>query len=131
MITILEKQIKLQREIQLNHGGICPTDFDGGVNKKYVIDYIKDHSFFMSEEVTELMLAVGGNDRAIIKPWSSRHADLSTKIFESTDEVKSEAIDMLCFCLNICLAAGLTPKNIESEYHKVWLKNIKRQNEGY
>lgn len=99
-------------------------------SKGSMVNHIKDHAFYMSEEVTELMIAVGG-DRAILKPWSVRHKDIVNLPFETSDDIKSEAIDMLCFCINICLAVGITPYNINDEYGKVWLKNMERQHNDY
>lgn len=133
MKDILEKQLELQKLIAITHRQKLddPSTFDGHIDNKTVCDYIKDQSFFMSGEVTELMIEVGNGDRSILKPWSTRHADLANRIFVSTPDVKSEAIDMLCFCMNICLAAGITPENIEVEFYKVWQKNIDRQMNGY
>jgi NTP pyrophosphatase (non-canonical NTP hydrolase) len=132
LTNILTKQKELLRLIAKNHGAIeNVSSMHGSIQKKYVCDYIKNQSFFMSEEVTELLLAIGNEDRAVLKPWSIKHKDIVMTTFEPTDKVKSEAIDMLCFCLNICLAAGITPENIEQEYQQVWEKNIKRQLDGY
>lgn len=96
-----------------------------------VVEYIKNHAYYLNEEINELILAIGGEDRAILKPWSSRHAAIAEKFFESTDKVKEEAIDMLCFCMNICLAVGLTPENVYEEYIKKWQENCDRQKRGY
>lgn len=95
-----------------------------------VVKYIKEHSFFMNQEVVELMQQIGcGN--TVLKPWKQSHLAVCQEEAIIDDDVKSEAIDMLCFCLNICLAAGITPENIDAEYDKVWLKNISRQQNGY
>lgn len=133
LMSILEKQKALLDVIATNHNNSLDniSNMHGTVTKKDVCNYIKDHAFFMNQEVTELLLAIGNEDSAIIKPWSTRHNEVSNKIFIPTDSTKSEAVDMLCFCLNICLAAGISPDNIEQEYEDVWCKNIKRQTDGY
>ncbi len=94
-----------------------------------MVDYIKDQAFFLQQEAIELAEEFGGKD--ILKPWKINHVSVATNIAKITDNTKSEAIDMLCFCLNICLAAGITPDNIHDEYSKVWVKNINRQHDGY
>jgi len=132
MKTILEKQFELLQLIQSKTFDVQPTLTGMQYNSKsVVVKYIKDHAFFMSEEVTELLVAIGNGNKAIYKPWRQEHALLMSQTFVTNDEVKSEAIDMLCFCLNICLAVGITPENIDEEYDKVWQKNIDRQHNGY
>jgi hypothetical protein len=130
MNIILNHQRLLLMRIAKNHGELHNPSVlhmtNGGI-----VQYIKDQEFFFREEVTEIMLAIGEEDRAILKPWSTRHNAIVNKQFNSTDAVKSEAIDMLCFCLNICLAVGLTPSNINEEYIKVLTKNLQRQSDGY
>jgi NTP pyrophosphatase (non-canonical NTP hydrolase) len=120
----------LLRQIAKNHGAMHNPSVLNTINGD-IVQYIKDQAFFLNEEITEVMLAIGGEDRAILKPWSTRHNAIVDREFKSTDAVKSEAIDMLCFCLNICLAVGLTPSNINEEYIKVLTKNIQRQEHGY
>ena len=102
-----------------------PARFAGSANGD-VVDYIKETSFFLQEEVNELMQEIGGG-RHVLKPWAAGYAPSRDKSYESTDKVKSEAIDMLCFAMNICLAAGITPNNLEDEYEKVYQKNLARQ----
>ena len=82
---------------------------------------------FMHEEVTELMNEIGGG-RDAVKPWSDKYEDSRAQQYIPTEHVKSEAIDMLCFAINVCLAAGVTPDLVEEEYEKVFQKNKGRQN---
>jgi len=132
MNEILQKQLELLALIRLNHHGVHPNKYGlQFFEKGVVIDYIKDHAFFMDEEVTEILLAIGNGNKAIYKPWCKEHKDLTAEKFETNESVRSEAIDMLCFCLNICLAVGITPENINEEYDKVWRKNVKRQSTDY
>ncbi len=107
-----------------------PSDC-GVITKGEAVNYIKEHLLYMVEEVNELILAISDNDRAILKPWSTRYNEVAMRNFSTTDAIQEEAIDMLCFCMNICLAAGLTPENINAAYEKKWLENINRQERGY
>jgi NTP pyrophosphatase (non-canonical NTP hydrolase) len=126
--NILHLQQQLQELINSNHPeNIILSTMDKG----HMCEHIKNHAFFMQEEVTELLIAIGGGDKAMIKPWSAHHKLMANEPFVSTDKVKSEAIDMLCFCLNICLAVGINHDNIYEEYSKVWRKNVSRQHDGY
>jgi NTP pyrophosphatase (non-canonical NTP hydrolase) len=131
MNKILGQQRLLLKRIAKHHGQEHNPTAIPGITNGAIVQYIKDQAFFLSEEVTEIMLAIGEEDRAILKPWSVKHKDIVNKEFESTDAVRSEAIDMLCFCMNICIAVGLRPETIEKEYNKVLQKNIHRQENGY
>lgn len=133
MNDLLFKQKSLLRLIAKKQQDVLKHDPSSVpyATKGEIVAYIKEHSFNMMEEVNELILAIGGNDRAILKPWSTRHAPLVAQTFKSNDAIKEEAIDMLCFCMNICLAAGLTPESINAAYEKKWLENINRQERGY
>jgi NTP pyrophosphatase (non-canonical NTP hydrolase) len=128
---LIKKQKSLLKLIAQNHG--CEHDPQSILSliNNDIIRYIKDQSFFLSEEVTEIMLAIGEEDSAILKPWSVRHNAIINKGFISTDKVRSEAIDMLCFCMNICIAIGLDEYNINEEYSKVFQKNMNRQENEY
>jgi NTP pyrophosphatase (non-canonical NTP hydrolase) len=131
MNTILQKQRSLLKRIAQNHGDLHNPSSLLHVSNECMIQYIKDQAFFLNEEVTEIMLAIGKEDRAILKPWSTRYNSIAYQEFKSTDSIRSEAIDMLCFCLNICIAVGLGPDNIEQEYNTVFQKNIHRQEHEY
>jgi len=101
------------------------------LTKGEIINYIKDQMLYLQLEIVELMVEIGNDDAAILKPWSERHPTIALQKFEPTDRTKSEAIDCLRFCLNICLAAGLTPDNIEQEFDKVWTRSITRLQDNY
>jgi NTP pyrophosphatase (non-canonical NTP hydrolase) len=131
MNKILHNQRLLLRRIAKNHGELHNPSELSYITNGGIVEYIKDQAFFLNEEVTEIMLSISNGDRAILKPWSTKHSEIVNREFESTDHTKSEAIDMLCFCLNICLAVGLAPENINEEYAKVLTKNIDRQNNNY
>ena len=125
--SILEKQVELQEGFSASAGMRKPIDLAAYATIGAVLDYIREMLYFMNEETVELMNEIGGS-RDALKPWSSGYAASRQKRFRSTEHVKSEAIDMLCFSLNICMAAGITPENLDDEYNKVYLKNKRRQN---
>jgi len=91
---------------------------------------IRDMAFFLNQEVTELIEEIGGS-RDINKPWKEGYESLYSAEINITDKVRSEAIDVLKFCLNICLLAGITPENIEEEFDKVHKRNLQRIEDGY
>lgn len=130
MNRILAKQLQLLNMVAQNTTDVHPCFIKTEPTKGEVVQYIKEHSFFMNQEVVELMQQIGSGN-TVLKPWKQAYKDLCQEEAVLDDEVKSEAIDMLCFCLNICLAAGITPENIDAEYGKVWDKNIARQHNGY
>ena len=128
MNKIMAHQQNLQSAISMKHLTFDPNNCKDA-SKGIIADFIRSQLFFMHSECTELLEAIG--TKAINKPWSTKYIGVYMSTFESTDKIKSEAIDMLCFCLNICMAAGLTADNINEEYNKVLDKNLKRLMEDY
>ena len=131
MKQILAMQLELQQLIAKNSGRImdCPSTYGGAVSNLEMATFIKEQAFFLQQEIVELAEEFGGKD--ILKPWKTNHINAASNIAKVTAESKSEAIDALCFCLNICLAVGITPENIKDEYNKVFNKNVLRQMKGY
>lgn len=130
MNEILKKQLQLLNVVAQNTTDLHPCFMPEQPTKGDVVKYIKEHAFYMNQEVVELMQQIGQGN-VVLKPWKQSHVAVCQEEAIIDDEVKSEAVDMLCFCLNICLAAGITPDNIDAEYAKVWLKNMERQQNGY
>ncbi len=93
-------------------------------------DYLLKQSFYLQLEVIELIESIAGSND-VMKPWKQSYADIGNVKFETSDAIKSEAIDMLCFCINMCLAVGITKDNVLHEYSKVFNKNTERQLNGY
>lgn len=129
MKNIFEKQLGLQRVIATNYGYKLPNHMS--FNKGEMVDYVKEHAFYLNEEIRELILAIGDNDSAIYKTWKANHIDLCEQTHYNTKEIQYEAIDMLCFCINICLGVGINDDNVERLYNEVLERNLKRQQEGY
>lgn len=91
---------------------------------------IKEMQFYLNQEVVELVEEIGGG-RDINKPWKEGHAYLYNSPMSITDHVKSEAMDVLAFAMNICILAGITAENINEEFFKIYAKNVKRVRDGY
>lgn len=106
-----------------------PSKLSGAATVGTTIDYIQQMSFYLSEEVSELIQEISGGNRNAMKPWSVNYAKERNRSFVTTQHVRSEAIDMLCFAINICLAAGIKPANINREYDQVLTKNVGRQHD--
>jgi hypothetical protein len=91
-----------------------------------VYDFIRHMKFCLNEELTELMEELGNGSRDIHKPWASEYFNLRNKSMKSTQSMREEGIDSLCFLINILLAVGITPCNIYLEYLLVLKKNMER-----
>jgi len=137
MKSILEKQ--LQRQLDFKSAGAInhtvPTMLN---NTGDAYDYLVAQKQFLDEEFAELLeelIPEGFNKRDIKKPWKQDYDMIRQTHFIASGRTKAdlrgEAIDLLCFALNICLAAGVTPKNIEKEYDLVDQKNKERLDSGY
>jgi NTP pyrophosphatase (non-canonical NTP hydrolase) len=131
MNKILSNQKLLLRKIADNYGSHHNPSSSVDLSCGEVVEYIRNQQSYLNEEITEIILAISNDNRSILKPWSTKYTDLADKRYVSNCNIREEAIDMLCFCLNICLAAGITPDNIDSEYTIKFGKNISRQNNGY
>lgn len=127
MNTILELQAGLQRRYaKLAHYDLMDPSESELRNVGDVYNYIRNMQQYLNEEIEELLLELGGGDRAIHKPWSVKHNEIHSKPFLTTGRTAGEAIDAFCFMMNIMLAAGITPDSIKEEYSDVWKKNTQR-----
>jgi len=93
-------------------------------------DRIRSMAFFLSQEVVELIEELAGS-RDINKPWKSDFPIVYMQDVVITDKVRSEAMDVLKFAMNICLLAGITPENIDEEFNKVNDRCIERYENDY
>jgi len=131
MKDILAKQISLQEmfRLQPEYNFPNPVDYpstDERHTAGQVYDFISLMKFCLDEELTELLEALGDGSRKIHKPWTKEYEYQRSRPFSVDPKVIEEAIDALCFMMNILLTVGVTPENVESEYQKVWDKNTKR-----
>lgn len=127
MNNIIKKQIGIQKLLAkaMLAGYVTPPHYKHvTVGSKY--DTISKMQVFLSQEIDELLIAIGDGTRNIHKPWKASCTEIRGEIFKSNKEIKGEAIDVLCFALNICIAAGIDENNIELEYDKVCNKIIRR-----
>ncbi len=133
MNSIIKKHIELQkRYAELEHysDGFNPVSLEGyTVGKAY--DYVKEHSFHLNQEIQEVMEAVAKGSTQIHKPWSKKNPELRAEEYIPTDHIREEAIDAMCFMMNIMLACGVNENNIDELYEKVYQKNKKRQENDY
>lgn len=121
MDELLKKQQELQKSLNNNYN---PK------NTGQLCHEIKEMAFYLNQEVVELIEEIAGS-RDINKPWKAGHNDIYGKPIVITDKVKSEAIDVLKFCLNICIMSGITQDNLNEEFDKVHNRNIVRHKDGY
>jgi hypothetical protein len=128
MIKLFYLQAQLQKQYAAKRGLPDPSSFTGRPVGE-VLDFIRDMAGFAQDEVNELLQEIA-QGRQALKPWSSQYGAKRAEAYEPTAHVKSEAIDFLSFAINICLAAGITHDNLESEYLKVYDKNTGRQNDA-
>ena len=124
MNDIMHKQMHLRKLIMQKTNELEPRHAGA------VCTLIKDMNFYLSQEVVELVEEIGGG-RDINKPWKTTHKALHEAPINITEHIKGEAMDVLAFCLNICILAGITDENIDEEFDKVYQKNIKRVQDGY
>lgn len=126
----MNKLFKAQEELQLRMSRLGKVDARVAivgiksactVGEKY--DFINMTRFHLNEEVTELLEALtDSNSRDIHKPWKSGYEALRGAPFESTVDVREEALDMLLFAMNICVAVGVDSSNIDYECSRVHAK---------
>jgi len=118
--SIFRRQTTLQKA--LSREPVYTEDLTVGE----VYGYILQMKFFIEEEITEIMEALGDGSRDIHKPWKDSCRRLRDKKYRSTSKLREEAVDMLCFSVNLCIGLGITEDTIGAEYNKVYLKNVRR-----
>jgi len=121
MNEILKKQIRLQE------GYIDDPSFIKNKDVGQIYDYIQMMQTHMNMEITELLSSLSNDNMKIHKPWSTSYNFLRREFPPSPQHTAEEAIDAMCFMMNIMIAAGVTPENITDLYQKVFNKNVQRQ----
>lgn len=122
----MNKLFKLQQELQ----ELLTTGEPDGEYVGNLCEQIRNMAFYLNQEVVELIEEIAGS-RDINKPWKTSYVDLYMQETDLTDKVRSEAIDVLKFAMNICLLAGITPDNVNEEFSKVHQRCIERYENGY
>jgi NTP pyrophosphatase (non-canonical NTP hydrolase) len=132
MNKILKKQIEVQKLLadSMVTGYIVPPHYMMNVTVGDKYHTISSMQTFLNQEVDELLIELGDGTRDIHKPWKKKCHIIKKSTFESDPDIRGEAIDVLCFALNICIAAGITPENIEDEYNEVYDKILRRIENG-
>lgn len=88
-------------------------------------DYMKEHSYFIIEEVTEML-----RELPYHKSWKD-YSDLnSDDLIRSDQRAKEEAIDILHFMINIFLSLGMDEEEIINMYKEKNKINYDRQNDS-
>jgi len=118
---ILEKQIKLQE------GYIDDPMHIKTLKTGSIYDYIQMMQTHLNMEITELLSSLAKDNMKIHKPWSAEYDSLRDEYLPDPQHTAEEAIDALCFMMNIMIAAGVTPENIGFLYQRVFDKNVQRQ----
>ena len=118
MNSILKAQ--LQFLTKLKASGRSEFPFDDGTTVGEVRSYLLNQMSYLQDEFREIVETLPNPPtRLVNKPWRTGYQEVVDQKFVPTDEVKSEAIDFLCFSLNVCLACGITPENFEDEFFTV------------
>lgn len=107
---IFERQRKLQEEsfgVKLDE-----------LSDEQRSQFIKDMILAATDELHEALAEVGW------KPWAtSRHINREAFV--------GELVDVLHFIVNLWLAVGATPEEVQDRYQQKADKNAKRQQDGY
>lgn len=93
------------------------------------VNYVHHMQRFLNDEIDEVLAEVDPT-RAARKPWHPQHGEVASQRLKITAELQQEAVDMLCFAMNICLACGVEPENVEAIYNEVHEKCMKRLGTG-
>lgn len=126
LTDVLKLQRLLQERYAAERGMANPVELK---TQGEWLDYCKEMQHFLNSEIQELMEAA--TTTSCRKPWKEDHLRHRRWEVELNHEVKHEAIDMLCFCMNLLLAAGVDETNLEVLYREVQQKNITRLEQGY
>lgn len=124
----LVQQMALQQRLAEAGKAVDPTEI---TTVGQFVDYIKSMHYYLNMEIEEIMQLLPMDAR---KPWKATCQDARGYPVNSLVDaayLREEAMDALCFMLNICLACGLRPENIEDVFTRVSDKNHGRVDSGY
>lgn len=130
MKSILKKHEELQKLMVLKGKQNFPIEHESTV--KETAEFFWSTLRHLSDEVQELTEElIHPPSKLISKPWKSGYKEAVQETYVSTQYVKEEAIDTLCFCLNILIGAGITSDTIDDEYNKIHDKIMSRIESNY
>lgn len=122
---------ELQRRIQQRYAALRGMQDPQKISTRgEAVEYIQQMHVYLNEELAELLREIDPNN-TVRKPWKTDYVHDSETEYNTNHRTKQEAMDALCFMMNICLAAGLTPENIEEVYASVHRKNLERLDDSY
>lgn len=115
---MLETQKELQKRFNI--------DFDKMTDTERAI-YIKEHSFWATDEIHEMIREV-----PFIKSWSKKYNSWDKEKMDAQKlKTKEEFIDVITFLMNVANALDFTGKEIMDMYLEKNKLNHERQNTNY
>ena len=129
-MKILELQQLTQERYAAERGMQNPATIE---TRGQFVDYVREMREYLNMEIDEVLAAVDFSG-ACRKPWKEKYImlrDLELIHEDYEDKLKEEAVDALCFMMNICLACGVTQENIDKLYGEVYAKNMGRLDHDY
>lgn len=124
----LLQQLALQQRLADQGKAVLPTSI---TTVGEFVDYVQAMHRFLNMEIEEILQLVPVDAR---KPWKATHESARSYAMSQLVDAKylqEEAVDALCFMMNICLACGLTPDNIRDVFERVSDKNHGRIDNEY
>lgn len=88
--------------------------------------YIKEMKLWLVDEIHEAL-----HELPYAKDWSKKYDKPDYNHEKQWQLFKEEIVDALHFFVNICLASGITPKDLFEGYMEKNKENIDRQKRGY
>jgi len=128
MKNILAKHLQLQ--IDMEAAGKTTRVGELSTTRGESIHFLREMSHFLNMELLELEREFAKAE-AGVKPWRNGHEQIVSLPHGTDCRTKEESMDCLCFIMNILLASGITPENIDSEYDKIHTKIRERLDESY
>lgn len=104
-------------ESQAYFQGLLGHDY-ARMSTEELVDYIKNQVLALLDEGHEALNEVSW------KPWAK-------DTFVNHEALRGELADILCFLVNLALAAGMTADDFYAAHQEKALRNIKRQEAGY
>jgi len=129
----LQRNLQIDLAARLPLSNIDPTMIE---SKGELKEWFRDNRDAISDEFTELIEAIGGNNSAIWKKWKSDHVSLGAEKWQDLNEnemleLKYEAIDIMHFVNNIFIALRMDAAEIGRMYAAKNTENLRRYKTKY